>query len=165
MTDFRAFGFLVWTVYKLSIGRSQKLVRRPLVIIRHKALKAISVTLLLLFLFFFKVSSISSLAFTCGAASVTYRWQPHSCFVALLSALMSKCSLGFKKSKGYWNRNEMSPCTPDTSARRNVAEIRQLLADFRSGFVFLCGSTGVEVMCFDGGGWLGPAGEQRGAPS
>lgn len=59
----------------------------------------------------------------------------------------------------------MSPCTPGTSARRNVAEIRRLLADFRSGFVFLCESTGVEVMCFDGGGWLGPAGEQRGAQS
>lgn len=40
-----------------------------------------------------------------------------------------------------------------------------LLADFRSEYVWLCESTGMEVMCFDGEGWLSPAGEQRGAGS
>lgn len=71
--------------------------------------------------------------------------------------------LNFKNPKGIEIEVNVASHTGHICALKCTEPL--LLADFRSECVWLCGSTGMEVMCFDGEGWLSPAGEQGGVGS
>lgn len=44
----------------------------------------------------------------------------------------------------------------------NISTVVDYLVWIKSGYIWLCESTGTEIMCFDGKGWLAPALGDRG---